>query len=362
MYQQHSTIIVEQTFAATSHTTVPQPSVAIVILNWNGRQYLEKFLPSLLASTYSNKKIIVTDNASDDDSVAWLQLHYPQVAVLQHDKNEGFAKGYNAAFKKIQADYYVLLNSDVEVTPGWIEPVIALMQSDTGIAACQPKVLSYTDKTLFEYAGAAGGWIDILGYPFARGRVFDELEKDKGQYDDAVPCFWASGAALFVRADTYHEVGGLDEYFFAHQEEIDFCWRLQLAGYKVYVQPLSVVYHVGGGTLPAGNSRKVYLNFRNNMIMLCKNLPLQQAVWKLPIRIALDALVAWKELLSGNAGYFAAIAKAHISIAGWLLWHRRVSVFPAIKKAQLQGIYSGPVVWRYFVKKQKTFSEIVGGK
>lgn len=226
------------------------PSVAIVILNWNGKDYLNKFLPFLLASTYSNARVIVADNASTDGSVDFIQQHFPGVEIINHPFNKGFAKGYNKALQKIESDYYVLLNSDVEVTPGWIEPVIALMETDKKIAACQPKVLAYDNRHLFEYAGASGGWIDSLGYPFSRGRVFDELEEDKGQYDDAVPCFWASGAALFVRAEAYHEMGGLDEYFFAHQEEIDFCWRLQLAGYKVFVQPASVVYHIGGGTLP----------------------------------------------------------------------------------------------------------------
>lgn len=338
------------------------PSVAVVILNWNGKTYLEKFLPSLLSSSYPNKKIIVTDNASTDESVGWLNRHYPQIEVLCHENNEGFAKGYNAAFKKIKSDYYVLLNSDVEVTPGWIEPIIELMESDTTIAACQPKVLSFNNKKLFEYAGAAGGWIDYLGYPFSRGRLFDDLEEDKGQYDTAVPCFWASGAALFVKADKYHEVKGLDEYFFAHQEEIDFCWRLQLAGYKVYVQPASVVYHIGGGTLPIGNKRKVYLNFRNNMIMIIKNLPFAEAVWKIPLRVVLDAVAAWKELLLGNVNYFFAIAKAHFAAAAWLFFHRGKSIFPVSKKDRLFGWYKGAVVWQYFIKKKKAFSEIISGK
>ncbi|WP_462220674.1 glycosyltransferase family 2 protein, partial [Ferruginibacter sp.] len=244
------------------------PSVAIVILNWNGRKFLEQFLPSVIASVYDNKKIIVADNASTDDSVIFLQQQYPQIEILQNSSNEGFAKGYNTALKQVQSDYYILLNSDVEVTPGWITPVIDLMESDTTIAACQPKLLAYNYKNQFEYAGACGGWIDKFGYPFSRGRVFDICEDDKGQYNNAAQCFWASGAALFVKASVYHELGGLDEYFFAHQEEIDFCWRLQLAGYKVYVQPASEVYHVGGGTLAKGSSKKTYLNFRNNLIML----------------------------------------------------------------------------------------------
>ena len=287
------------------------PSVAIVILNWNGRKFLEKFLPSVIASVYEHKKIIIADNASTDDSIQFLRENYPQISIIQNKTNLGFAAGYNAALKQVEADYYVLLNSDVEVTPNWIAPVIDLMESDKMIAACQPKILSYLNKDMFEYAGASGGWLDKFGYPFMRGRVFDDCEKDTGQYDDVQPCFWASGAALFVRSSVYHELGGLDEFFFAHQEEIDFCWRLQLAEYKVYVQPASVVYHVGGGTLPKGSSRKTFLNFRNNLVMLSKNLPITTALWKIPVRLLLDALSAWRGLLSGDRGYFIAICKAH---------------------------------------------------
>jgi GT2 family glycosyltransferase len=221
------------------------PEVAIVILNWNGRAFLEKFLPSVMASSYINKRIIVVDNASSDDSIQFLQSNFPLVEIIKNNRNEGFAKGYNVALSQISSDYYVLLNSDVEVTAGWIEPVISLMETDRTIAACQPKILSWENKTRFEYAGASGGWIDSLGYPFARGRVMEFCEEDKGQYNDALPCFWATGAALFVRSNVYKECGGLDEYFFAHQEEIDLCWRIQLAGYKVFVQPASIVYHVG---------------------------------------------------------------------------------------------------------------------
>ena len=338
------------------------PSVAIVILNWNGKKFLQQFLPSVMASSYANKKIIVADNASTDDSIAFLKQQYPQVGIIVNKSNEGFAKGYNAALKQVQADYYVLLNSDVEVTPDWIEPIIELMESDKGIAACQPKILAWHKKDQFEYAGACGGWLDQFGYPFSRGRVFDDCEKDSGQYDNMQQCFWASGAAFFVRASVYQEVGGLDEYFFAHQEEIDLCWRIQLAGYKIFVQPASVVYHVGGGTLPRGNSRKTFLNFRNNLIMLTKNIPLGVALWKIPFRVLLDAVSAWRELLSGNGGYFIAVLKAHLHYTGWLLWNRKYSVFPKKKGGKLGGYYRGSAVWAHFVKKKKTFLEIVGNK
>ena len=339
-----------------------EPSVAIVILNWNGKNFLEQYLPSVMASLYSNKKIIVADNASTDDSISFLQNNYPQVQIIQNPANEGFAKGYNTALKQVRADYFVLLNSDVEVTPSWIEPVIRLMESDTTIAACQPKILAFDDKTKFEYAGACGGWLDEFGYPFSRGRVFDDCETDKGQYDDVQQCFWAGGAAFFVRASVYHELKGLDEFFFAHQEEIDLCWRMQLAGYKIFAQPASVVYHVGGGTLQRGNTQKTFLNFRNNLVMLAKNLSFAEALWKIPFRIFLDALAAWRALLGGNGGYFKAILKAHLHFADWLLSKQKHSVFPAKKDGKTGGWYKGSVVWAYFIQKKKTFSEIVGNK
>ena len=338
------------------------PSVAIVILNWNGRKFLEQFLPSVMASVYENKRVIVADNASTDDSIAFVKTHYPSIEIIINSHNQGFAKGYNTALKQVQSDYYVLLNSDVEVTPGWIAPVIELMESDTAIAACQPKLLAWSDKNKFEYAGASGGWLDQFGYPFSRGRVFDVCEEDNGQYNTAAPCFWASGAALFVKGAIYHQMKGLDEYFFAHQEEIDLCWRMQLAGYKIYVQPASVVYHVGGGTLPKGNSKKTFLNFRNNLIMLTKNLSMANALWKIPFRLGLDAVSAWENLLKGDGGYFIAIAKAHVHFLKWILFDKKQSVFPEKKSGKLSGCYNGLVIWQYFVKKKKTFSEIVDNK
>ncbi len=338
------------------------PSVAIVILNWNGRKFLEQFLPSVLASTYINKRIIVADNASTDDSVTYLQTHFTSVEIIQHEVNEGYAKGYNSALKKIQSDYYVLLNSDVEVTLRWIEPIISLMESDNMIAACQPKLLAYHNKLQFEYAGASGGWIDTFGYPFTRGRIFDECEMDKGQYDTVQPCFWASGAALFVKAEIFQKLGGLDEYFFAHQEEIDFCWRLHLSGYKVFVNPSSIVYHVGGGTLPKGNSKKTFLNFRNNLIMLYKNLPWQIALWKIPVRLMLDATAAWKHLLIGDPGFFLSIAKAHLHFGKWIFFEKHRYSASKNKVSLFPGMYKGSIVWDHFIKKKTSFLEIVGNK
>ena len=338
------------------------PKVAVVIINYNGRIFLEKFLPSVVSGTYGNQEIIVADNASTDDSVSFLRAQYPQVRIILLERNHGYAGGYNQALKQVTADYYVLLNSDVEVMPGWIEPIVALMEADPGIGACQPKILSYHHKDQFEYAGAAGGWIDSLGYPFARGRVFDFCEKDLGQYDDASSIFWASGASLFVRGHLFHTAGGFDEYFFAHMEEIDFCWRLQLLGYTIYACPASTVYHVGGGTLPKGNPRKVFLNFRNNLIMLGKNLPKRQSFWKLPLRFVLDSVSAWKSLLSGEAVYFGSIITAHLAFAKWVLFKQGMSVFPKKRKATLTGWFPDSVIWLHFIRGKKTFAEIVRRK
>ena len=302
--------------------------------------------------------MVVIDNASTDDSVHFIQSNHPQVQIVKLPSNFGYAKGYNEGLKKIQSDYYVLLNSDVEVDKGWIEPAIALMESNRNISACQPKILQFHKKDVFEYAGAAGGWLDHLGYPFAKGRIFDVCEKDTGQYDNPGPIFWASGAAMFVRAFVYHQLGGLDEFFFAHQEEIDLCWRMQIAGYSIFSCPQSVVYHVGGGTLPKGNSRKVFLNFRNNLVMVAKNMPPGEAVWKIPVRFVLDAISALKSLLAGQATYFVAVVKAHVAFINWLIsgkkkkqeWHQPV---------ELKGYLRKSIVWNHFVLGRQRFTEIV---
>jgi GT2 family glycosyltransferase len=333
-----------------------------VILNWNGRAYLEQFLPSVMASTYSDYQVIVADNGSTDDSISFLQSNYPAIRIIRLEANFGFAKGYNLALRQVEAPYYVLLNSDVEVTPGWLEPLVELMEKNPGAGACQPKILMQKNKQFFEYAGAGGGWLDRLGYPFARGRIFDYCEEDHGQYDSIQPIFWASGAAMFVRSEAFWSCRGLDEYFFAHQEEIDLCWRMQLGGYHILACPFSVVYHVGGGTLPKGNRTKVYLNFRNNLVMLCKNLPAGSLLWTLPARISLDAISAWKSLFAGEGTYFIAVLNAHLSFAKWLLMDWNQSIFPARKKAPLEGWFRGSIVWRHFVKGRTKFSEIVGNK
>ena len=337
--------------------------MAIVILNWNGKHYLQQFLPSVLATSYQNLSIIVADNGSTDGSQDFLQASFPDVRRIQLQGNLGFAKGYNEALKQVTADYYVLLNSDVEVTSDWLQPMVSLMESNDHIGACQPKIRAFKDKKYFEYAGGSGGWIDSLGYPFAKGRIFDVCEEDKNQYDATEEVFWATGAAMIVRSDVFHEVHGFDEYFFAHQEEIDLCWRMQLAGYKIFSCPASVVYHVGGGTLPRGNSKKTYLNFRNNQIMLSKNLPWSEKWWKIPYRIFLDQVSAFKGLVSGDAGYFLSIVEAHFAYFYWILFgNKKWKARRRKKLSALKGVYLGNLVWQHFVLRKTTFSQIVRGK
>lgn len=334
-------------------------TIAIVILNWNGRHYLERFLPSVFGSTYPSFNVYVADNGSTDDSIDYVKKQYPAVTVIDLGKNLGFAGGYNLAIKSVAEEIMVLLNSDIEVSPTWIEPVMELFEKDERIAAIQPKLLDFNHRTHFEYAGAAGGWIDRLGYPFSRGRLFDDIEEDKKQYDTPQPIFWASGASLFIRKKDFLQVGGFDPYFFAHQEEIDLCWRLQLAGHKIMSCPRSTVYHIGGGTLSKNNPQKIFLNFRNNLIMLWKNLEGIEAAWVLPCRFGLDALSAWKNLLSGQPSYFVAVARSHFAFVGWLLSTKKNNVFPATKGGKLSGYYQGSIVWQHFVRGKKSFSEII---
>ena len=286
---------------------------AVVILNWNGKEWLEKFLPTIVRYS-AEATVFVADNGSEDDSKPFLTQEFPAVKIIENKENLGFSGGYNKALNQIHAEYYVLLNSDVEVTENWLSPIIKLMDSDKNIASCQPKLLDYNNRNKFEYAGASGGFIDNLGYPFCRGRIFDSLEEDKGQYNDAIEVFWATGACIFVRSDVFWEVGGFDEDFFAHQEEIDLCWRLKNKGYKIMVEPNSVVYHVGGGTLDAGSSFKTYLNFRNNLFMLFKNLPLPSLFMVIPMRLLLDGVAALTFLNKPKGiHHLFAIMKAHFT-------------------------------------------------
>lgn len=287
--------------------------IAVVVLNWNGKAWLEKFIPILVKHS-QEATVFIADNASTDDSVTFVKDHFPNVKVIVNTANGGYAKGYNDVLKQIAAEYFVLINSDIEVTDGWLTPIINLMDSEKKIAACQPKLLDYNNRNTFEYAGASGGYIDRFGYPFCRGRIFDSIEEDKGQYNDTVEIFWATGACLFLRSDHFNEVGGLDEDFFAHQEEIDLCWRLKNKGYKIMVEPKSVVYHVGGGTLNATSPFKTHLNFRNNLKMLFKNLPLVSLFLVIPIRLFLDGVAAITFLRQKNGfSHFFAIVRAHFN-------------------------------------------------
>ena len=330
--------------------------VAVVILNWNGRKFLEKFLPNVILHSQDDAEVIIADNASTDDSVSFIKKEFPDIRIIVNDQNYGFAEGYNQALAQVKADYYVLLNSDIEVTGNWIKPVIQLMEDDPAIAACQPKIKSYDQRQQFEYAGAAGGFIDKYGYPFCRGRLFQHLEEDHGQYDDPTEVFWATGACMFVRARLYHKFGGLDGDFFAHMEEIDFCWRLKNNNYRIMYCPDSVVYHVGGGTLPKISSRKTYLNFRNNMTLLFKNVE-QKRLFKVYIaRLFLDGVASLKFLLEGHMSDFTAVLRAHCS------FYRNLPKIRDKRKNLVQKkpsqVYSGNIAFEHYIKRRKLFTEL----
>ena len=331
--------------------------VAVVILNWNGREFLNKFLPAVVEHTANDAEIIVADNGSTDSSIEFLEMEFPTVRIIQNLTNMGFAKGYNDALKQVDADYYVLLNSDIEVTANWLNPVIAFMEKDPMMAACQPKLRSYYQRDYFEYAGAAGGFIDKYGYPYCKGRVFQHLEKDEGQYDTPGEIFWATGACMFVRANLYHKFFGLDEDFFAHMEEIDFCWRLKNAGYKIMYCPDSVVYHVGGGTLPKVSSYKTYLNMRNNIVMLYKNLPRKRIIPVLIYRMVLDLIASVKFLFDGGFNDFFAVIRAQFSFLRRIqrnLFKRK----DLIHSDNISCMYQGNIVFEHYLKGKKKFSDL----
>ncbi|MDY0077128.1 MAG: glycosyltransferase family 2 protein [Bacteroidales bacterium] len=332
------------------------PKVAVVILNFNGKRFLERFLPGVIAHSHDSAEIIVADNASSDDSVSFLEKKYPDIRLIQNVKNDGFSTGYNLALKQIEADYYILLNSDIEVTPNWIKPLIDLMESDPLIAACQPKIRSLEQPELFEYAGAGGGFIDKFGYPFCRGRLFLHLEEDLGQYDDDLEVFWASGACMFVRADLYHKHGGLDDSFFAHMEEIDFCWRMKNQGFKIMYSGKSTVFHIGGGTLPKKSSRKTYLNFRNNLSLLYKNLPQKQLFRVIFLRLILDGVASLKFLFEAGFADFFAVMRAHLHFYRKLpqLRKKRTNIHPH----PVSRVYQKNIVFDHFVLKKKCFTSL----
>ncbi|MDR1171657.1 MAG: glycosyltransferase family 2 protein [Bacteroidales bacterium] len=334
--------------------------VSIVILNWNGKHFLEKYLPDVeIHSRLPGVEVIIADNASTDDSLVYLQTSHPHIRIIKLDRNYGFAEGYNRALQQVEADYYVLLNSDVEVTGGWLQPMLDLMQQKQGIAACMPKIHAAADRTAFEYAGAAGGFIDKYGYTLCRGRLFHTVEKDTGQYDTEMEIFWATGACCMIRAKLFHETGGFDGAFFAHMEEIDLCWRLKNKGYTIWYTPRSTVYHIGGGMLPQSSPFKTFLNYRNNLLMMYKNLPCKRRKRILYIRTVLDGLSAVYSLLKGDVSVLKAVWKAH---QDYRKLRREYRLPPLDNTGEPLSypscVYRRSVVYQYFIRGCKTFNSL----
>ena len=327
--------------------------IAVVILNWNGVRLLEQFLPSVIA--YSDQaSIYVADNASTDISIEVIQNQFPSVKIIQNTGNFGFAKGYNEALKYVEEEYYALVNSDIEVTENWLAPILEIFETQPETAIIQPKLLDFKSKTHFEYAGAAGGFVDKFGYPFCRGRIFDTIEEDKNQYDDEIEIFWATGACFFIRKEVYRKLNGFDDTFFAHQEEIDLCWRAFNFGYKAKYTSKSVVFHVGGATLNEGNPKKTFLNFRNSLLMLTKNLPNKQLIPIIFIRLCLDGLAGIQFILKGKFKHCWAIIKAHFAF--YLLVNQFYKKRTPLQRNNYFKINS--IVYRYFVKNGKVFADL----
>lgn len=328
--------------------------VAVVILNWNGVQLLEQFLPSVVKNS-PEATVYVADNASTDNSISYVNTFFPTVKIIKNDLNLGFAGGYNEALKSVDADLFALVNSDIEVTENWLKPIITTFENEPKTAIIQPKILDYKRKEYFEYAGAAGGFIDKYGYPYCRGRIFETLEKDNGQYDDTSEIFWASGACFFIRSSVYKELKGFDADFFAHQEEIDLCWRTINKGYAIMYNSASVVYHVGGATLQQGNPKKTFLNFRNSLLMLTKNLPQKEIYSILFQRMILDGIAAIQFLLKGKTNHFLAVLKAHASFYSLFTIHyKKREVFQVDKYYTVKSI-----VYLYFIKNVTIFKDIL---
>lgn len=335
-------------------------STAVVILNWNGRQHLEQFLPSVVEHTPASVRIVVADNGSTDDSVAFLGEHYPSIDIIAMDRNYGFAEGYNRALAEIDEEYAILLNSDVEVSAGWVEPLIATLSNDASVAAVAPKLRSYGYRDRFEYAGAAGGYMDFLGYPFCRGRILSTIEQDHGQYDTPKEVFWASGAAFCCRTDLFRTLGGFDADFFAHMEEIDLCWRMQLAGYRIMVEPRSVVYHLGGGTMPNESPEKLYLNYRNNLAMMFKCAPTPQRLLVAVARPLCDLVSALIYIIKGQMPLARATLRAYRDFMAWhgVLAEKRRKIRSAAR-AESRSIYRGSIVIRYAFGR-RLFGDLMG--
>lgn len=337
-----------------------QKETAVVILNWNGVHWLEKFLPSVIQHSSNDADIIVADNQSSDNSVEFLRENYPDLQIIENPDNGGYSRGYNLALKELDYTFFILLNSDIEVSENWIPPVIQYLKDNPLMGACQPKIKAFDHKDQFEYAGAAGGYIDRYGYPFCRGRIFDECEMDKGQYDENTKVFWASGACLFVRREVFLQAGQLDESLFSHMEEIDLCWRMHHLGYEVGYCSESEVFHVGGGTLSSDNPRKTYYNFRNNLFMMYKNMPSSVLWYILPIRLILDGLAGVKFALDGKWNHISAILKAHGAFYGSLgrLNRQRKEITKMVVGKRSYKIYQNSIALDYFLRKRKKFDQL----
>ncbi len=333
---------------------------AVVILNWNGAEWLRRFLPSVVELSHGDAKVIVADNGSTDDSLAWVRATLPDVGIIEMKENLGFAGGYNAALAQVEAEHFILLNSDVEVTPGWIPALKERLLRDPGMAACQPKVLSHRERSRFEHAGAAGGFIDRNGYPFCRGRIFEITETDEHQYDDEREVFWATGACLMIRSSAFREAGGFDESLFAHMEEIDLCWRLRRTGWRIGYTSKATVYHVGGGALGYGSTRKTYLNFRNSLCVLTKNLRSRWIGGRIIRRMVLDDFAALKFLLEGHADHAWVVGRAHRHFCRRLpaLLRERKRLAALEKDPDLTGQYTRSVAYDRFILGQKTFPQL----
>ncbi len=333
---------------------------AVVILSYNGRKWHELFLPLIVAEAAAGYEVIIADNASTDDTAEWIAANFPSVHLLQIPVNRGFTGGYVAALQQVQAKYYILLSADFEVTPRWFQPLHTAMESVAGLAACQPKVRYWKERESFEYAGAAGGFMDKWGYLFCRGRIFDTLEKDLHQYDDNAEIFWATGGCLFIRADLYHAVGGLDVDLYAHMEEVDLCWRLKNAGHRIGYVGGSTVFHVGGSVISYGSPQKLFYNYRNNLVLLLKNERASRLLWLLPWRLMLDGVSAAQLLAKGQGKSVVTILEAHMSfyggLSGWLKKRRQAQAHATTPNRA--GIYPRSIVWDYFVRRKKRFSEL----
>lgn len=340
-------------------------NLCIAILNYNGSTYLESFLPFMLDSSSEDIDIVVIDNNSTDDSIEILEEWFPEVKLIKLEENHGFAKGYNLGMMELDYEYVVLLNSDVKTSTGWIDPMMHLMRQDDSIACVQPKILSLEEEDKFEYAGAAGGFLDVQGYPFCRGRIFDKVEQDLEQYEESTEIFWSSGAAMLVRKSVWDNLGGFDESYFAHMEEIDFCWRIKRAGYRVMYQARSSVFHLGGGTMSYQNPRKTFLNFRNNLKTILKNEKLGKLIWLFPTRLVLDGIAGLKFLFSGKAQHTIQIIKAHFSVYGQFLsiWRKRKQFNQQIEKHRIgksneKGRYNRSILYAHFIKGVDKFSDL----